>query len=74
MVVEVCSRALNSGECVSYGPPHYCAPPPECDESERVGCDVSDGPTEFSSACPVCALSVNEGVLTVSGSNVFFFF
>lgn len=28
--------------------------PPECDESERAGYDVSDGPTEFSSACPVC--------------------
>lgn len=38
MVVEVCSRALNSGEC----------------ESQRAGCDVSGGLTEFSSACPVC--------------------
>ncbi len=52
MVVEVCSRAFNSGEWVSYG--HSTAVPPECDELERAGCDVSDGLTEFSSACPVC--------------------
>lgn len=50
---------------MSYGP--RTAVPPECDELERAGCDVSDGLTEFSSACMSRAFSVYEDVLPVSG-------
>lgn len=45
-----CVVELITQVSVRHPPP----PSPGCDESECAGCDVSDGPTEFSSACPVC--------------------
>lgn len=47
--------------------------PPECDESERAGYDVSDGPTAFSLSCMSRAFSVNEDVLAVPDSVPEFF-